>query len=110
LKRYGYSEPTCLFLNFSGNALRFFPFNLMWPLACCLLRLLCLDMHLVSLFSPRLLSWRGVGFCQIIFQLLVKWLDFFLFSFSLFTYNGLYFGIAIETDMWINGIKSKTHK
>jgi uncharacterized membrane protein len=35
-----------------------------WLLVCSILLLLCLGMGLEFLIFPRLLSWRGAGFCQ----------------------------------------------
>ena len=44
-----------------------------WLLACCILLLVCLGIFVFSLISPRPLSWRDVGFCQRLFQHLVRW-------------------------------------
>ena len=44
-----------------------------WLLACWKLLLLSLGMLHVSLISPRPLSWRSVGFCQMVFQHLMWW-------------------------------------
>ena len=51
-----------------------------WLLACCILPLLCLEMFLISLFSPRPLSWRGVGFCQKLFPASNEMIMWFLFQ------------------------------
>ena len=57
-----------------------------WQLACYILPLLCLLMFLVSLISPRPLSWRGVGFLSKAFQHLMKWsCGFFL---PVYLYDG----------------------
>ena len=81
LKRYGDNGQPCLVPNFSGIALRFSPLNLMLT-ACCKLLSLSLDVFLVFLISPRPLSWRGVGFCWLLSQHLMRWS--YVFSFSLF--------------------------
>ena len=44
-----------------------------WLSAYCLLLSLCSGMFLVTLTSLRLLSWRGVRFCQMFFQHLMRW-------------------------------------
>ena len=64
-----------------------------WKSACCILLLLCLDMFLVSLISPRPLSWRGVRFCQMLFQHLMRW-SYGVFL-SVYLYGGLHHWIFV---------------
>ena len=44
-----------------------------WLLVCCILLLLCLGMGLDFLTFLRILSWRGIGFCQMLSQHLMRW-------------------------------------
>ena len=53
-----------------------------WLLVWSKLLLLCLDIGLEFLISPILLTWRGIIFCQMLFQHLRRWsCDFFFFEF-----------------------------
>ena len=68
-----------------------------WLLFCCMLLLLCLDMLLVSLISPRRLSWRGVGFFQWFFS-------FYVFPFSLFIWWITLMDFHMLNHLYISGI------
>ena len=71
--------------------------------ACCVLPLLCLGICFVSLISPRLLSWKGVGLCQRLFQDLMGWLYSLLISVCLYGRLGWY--ILIYWTFRISGMK-----
>jgi hypothetical protein len=65
LTRYGESGCPSFVPDFSGIPSSMSPFNFIF--VCCILLLLCLGMSLEFLISPRLLTWRGVLFCQVFF-------------------------------------------
>ena len=54
---------------------------------------LCFDIHLISLNFPRLLTWKGVGFCQRFFSAsreIIVWFFFFQFL-CMVDYDDVYF-------------------
>ena len=79
-----------------------------WLLACCKLPLLGLIMSLVYLISPRVLSWRSVGFFQRLFWHLMKWsYGVFFFQFVFMVDYKLIF--RMFNHRYISGIKPTDH-
>ena len=86
LKRYGERGQPCLVPDFSGITSSFSPFSWCWLPVCCILLLWCLGLVLEFLFFPRLLAWKAVEFCQMLFLHLIRWSYDFFFEFVYVVY------------------------
>ena len=75
-----------------------------WLSTCCILLLLCLDMFIEFLISPRPLSWKGVGLCQRPFLHLLSWPYCVCLSVCLFS-GLIFFYLPMLNHPWISGMK-----
>jgi len=72
----------CLLPDFIGTVSCFSPCSLMLATVCCILLLLRLGADTEFLIIPGLLLWRGVEFCPLLSQHLMKWsCGFYLWGF-----------------------------
>ena len=76
-----------------NGSIRFLAFTLILATYWCRLLLSCLGMGLEFLIFPRLLSWMGVGSCQMLFLHLTRWSCGFCLWVCL--YNGLHWWISV---------------
>ena len=100
-----WSGKHCLIPDFSGIALNFSQFNLMLAVVLLYIVFIVFRYVLVSLISSRPLSWWVFGFCQRLFQHLMRWLCDFL-SFILFICWITLTSIHMLSPPWISGMKS----
>jgi hypothetical protein len=98
------SGQPCLVPDFHGIVLSFSQFNLMLAIGLLYIAFILLRYTSCTLISLRLLTWRVVGFCQRLFQHLMRQsCDFFPFSLFIWWMTLMYFYILNHP--YISGMK-----